>query len=368
MENIKHFSDYNQVFFDHFKKNYIHFLNKKGEVDFPDIFDFTYQSLNIETESPLLSEFQSFCSEWFENIFNAHFLKDLILNQDINEIIIHGSESVQIDQGGSLQNHTLNSISPDDYQLSLESIAYKKGIEWNYQNPFVSFFIDLFGFNFRMTVTHHSLTPSQTSKVFLRRIKKHRLSLQDFKVEGDLETFLKSSVENKKNIIISGATGSGKTTFMKTLLGEISPLEHLIILEDTHEIDLGNKNHSSLLASRGEGKSLKDYCAYALRMRPDRIILGELRSSEVVPFTLAMNTGHNGMLTSLHADSGVDALSRLALLFNLYSDVPNISYELILKIITKNIDYIIHMENKKIKEIIQVLGSEGSTPYIEKIY
>jgi Flp pilus assembly CpaF family ATPase len=103
-------------------------------------------------------------------------------------------------------------------------------------------------------------------------------------------------------------------------------------------------------------------------MSPDRLIVGEMRSNEVVPFMLAMNTGHKGLMSTIHANSGVDALLRIALLFSLYSENHEIDFSLITKLTCKNIDYVIHMENKIIKEICRVIGAEGETPFYEIVY
>lgn len=176
-------------------------------------------------------------------------------------------------------------------------------------------------------------------------------------------------IQNKKNILISGGTGSGKTTFLRALLNEVPESEHVIILEDTYEIFVDKINHTSMLAvAEVDKKTLKDYCSYALRMTPDRLLIGEMRSTEVVPFLLAMNTGHKGLMSTVHANSAIDAISRMALLFSLYAETKEINFSLITKLVCKNIDYVIHMEDKNIKEIIRVIGSEGETPFFEVLY
>jgi Flp pilus assembly CpaF family ATPase len=103
-------------------------------------------------------------------------------------------------------------------------------------------------------------------------------------------------------------------------------------------------------------------------MRPDRIILGEMRSVEVTPFILSMNNGHKGLMSTIHSSSAKDSLARVALLFSLYSDNQNIDYTLIMKLICSNIDCVIHIEDKRVKEVIRVLGSNGEVPYFEDLY
>ena len=156
---------------------------------------------------------------------------------------------------------------------------------------------------------------------------------------------------------------------MRSLINLIDHHEHLIVLEDTYEILNAHPGQTSLLANKEQAnKSLKDYCAYSLRMSPDRLIVGEMRSTEVVPFLLAMNTGHKGLMSTIHASSAVDALARISLLFSLFSEGSDISFSLVTKLVCKNVDYVIHMEHKKIIEICRVIGSEGETPFYERVY
>lgn len=130
--------------------------------------------------------------------------------------------------------------------------------------------------------------------------------------------FLQLAVRNKKNIIVSGGTSTGKTTFLNALLKEIPSQERLIVVEDTPEIQLGHPNSLGLLAVRGQTGEAQvtanDLVQASLRMRPDRIILGELRGPEAATFLRAVNTGHPGSITTVHADSPDGALDQLSLL------------------------------------------------------
>ena len=134
----------------------------------------------------------------------------------------------------------------------------------------------------------------------------------------DLARLLRDAVRTRKNILISGGTSTGKTTFLNALLREVPPQERLLFIEDTPELQIRHANAVGLLAVRSElGEArvgANDLVAASLRMRPDRIILGELRGTEAFAFLRAINTGHPGSMTTIHADSTVQAVEQLVLL------------------------------------------------------
>ncbi len=135
---------------------------------------------------------------------------------------------------------------------------------------------------------------------------------------GDIAAALRAAVRGRLNVLISGGTSSGKTTFLNALIREIPPEERLILIEDTPEIRLAHANAVGLIAARsalGEAAvTANDLVSASLRMRPDRIILGELRGPEAFAFLRAINTGHPGSMTTIHADSVERAFEQLALL------------------------------------------------------
>jgi type IV secretion system protein VirB11 len=135
---------------------------------------------------------------------------------------------------------------------------------------------------------------------------------------GDIAGMLAAAVKARKNILVSGGTSTGKTTFLNALIREIPPHERLILIEDTPELHLGHANAVGLLAARsalGEAQVTADsLLAASLRMRPDRIIVGELRGPEAYTFLRAVNTGHPGSMTTVHADSAERAIEQIALL------------------------------------------------------
>ncbi|MEO7691175.1 MAG: P-type DNA transfer ATPase VirB11 [Sphingomonas sp.] len=144
------------------------------------------------------------------------------------------------------------------------------------------------------------------------------LALRAMLDDGDISGMLASAVKARKNILVSGGTSTGKTTFLNALIREIPDEERLILIEDTPELHMRHDNAVGLLAARsalGEAQvSADDLLRASLRMRPDRIILGELRGEEAYAFLRAVNTGHPGSMTTVHADSAERAIEQIALL------------------------------------------------------
>ena len=142
--------------------------------------------------------------------------------------------------------------------------------------------------------------------------------LRDLAGQQNFRTFIASAARARKNILISGGTSTGKTTFLNAILRELDPHERILTIEDTPEVCPPHQNHLSLIASKG-GQGLaqvtvQDLLEAALRLRPDRILLGELRGKEAYTFLRAVNTGHPGSLSTVHADTPHGALEQVALM------------------------------------------------------
>ncbi len=348
-----------------FKEHYRRLITKSSQVSFDEILIHTLKELNITRGS---AEDTRYLEEWFNRIHHQSFLNDLIKDPFL-EILFHSSNRCQVITFNERTDREINSLSKDEFQLSLEVMALKQNITWNFNEPFSSFMFSKNGLQMRATLVHASTSAESQSKLFLRKIQGDHPTLDLFQLDPHILETVADLVRQKKNVLISGGTGSGKTTFLRSLVQLIPHEEHLVVLEDTHEILKQHPGQTAFLAVKDQpGKTLKDYCAYSLRMSPDRIVVGEMRSTEVVPFLLAMNTGHKGLMSTIHASSGVDALNRIALLFTLFSESADLSYSLVMKLVCKNIDYVVHMENKRVKEICRVIGSENETPFYERIF
>lgn len=282
------------------------------------------------------------CSRWYRSVFQYSFLNEIIINNPQDEIHLH--------------LHT--DLNDEDLLYALENISIKNGKTWNTATPYLSTKIESCGESFRLTLIHPHITSGSRPKAFLRRLKSKAIPIENYTSSH----LLRKLISAKKNIVISGSTGSGKTTLAQGLLSLCPKHEHLVILEDTHEIYLKEKNVTQFLS--GDNNSLVDYCSYALRISPDRLVLGELRGEEILPLILAMNTGHSGFMTTVHANSAAGALNRLKTLLDFYAPKNSSCFQMI----CQNIDIVIHMENKKIIEIIEVKGMDERTPLFEYLF
>lgn len=218
----------------------------------------------------------------------------------------------------------------------------------------------------RAHVTRPPCSP-YASTLTIRKFSNHHRGLEALIKAGFLSekaaVFLKACVRSKKNIVISGATGAGKTTLMNALLSESAHEERIITVEDVAEIQINRKNWVRLLSDVKNGRTARECLVGCLRMRPDRIVVGECRSSETLEMLQMMNTGHDGSMTTVHSNSSYDSISRLEtlILFNAGADIP---LRALRRQIVDAIDLIVHVsrnENGKrnVEEIIELVGMEG---------
>ncbi len=243
-------------------------------------------------------------------------LERLLSQDDITEIMVNGAQQIFVERQGRCELTPYRFSSESALLAVLDRIVSPLGRRIDDSSPMVDARL-ADGSRVNAVIAPIAL---RGATLTIRKFSKHRLALQDLLQRGALNAamaqFLDCCVKQKKNVLVAGGTGSGKTTLLNILSNSIPSQERIITIEDAAELQLQQVHVVSLEArpSNAEGQgliSIRDLVRNALRMRPDRIVVGECRGPEAFDMLAAMNTGHEGSLTTLHANSPRDALSRL---------------------------------------------------------
>ena len=255
-------------------------------------------------------------NELFHEAIGLGPLEDLIARDDITEIMVNGPDNVYVEHKGML--YKTDTAFADDHQVlaAIERIVSPLGRRIDESSPMVDARLKD-GSRVNAIIPPLSLVgPSIT----IRKFAKNPLTVENLisygSITEEIAHFLDVCVKIRKNILISGGTGSGKTTLLNILSGYLPAKERIITIEDAAELQL-RQEHLVRLESRpanieGKGEvTIRDLVRNSLRMRPDRIVIGECRGGEALDMLQAMNTGHDGSLTTIHANSPRDALARL---------------------------------------------------------
>jgi pilus assembly protein CpaF len=258
----------------------------------------------------------SLSTEMYDEVTGLGPLEPLLKDDDIADILINGPKQIFIEKNGKL---TLSSVVfRDDKHLLrvIDKIVSAVGRRVDESNPYVDARLQD-GSRFNAMVPPVAIDGALVS---IRKFKKDKLGIDDLAKFGaftdEMAVYLQAAVACRLNIIVSGGTGSGKTTTLNALSSFIANDERVATIEDTAELQL-QQIHLARMETRppnveGRGEvSARDCLKNALRMRPDRIIVGETRGDEVIDMLQAMNTGHDGSMTTIHANSARDAVSRL---------------------------------------------------------
>lgn len=243
-------------------------------------------------------------------------LEILLRDDTVNDILVNGSQQVFVERAGILELTTVKFKDEKHLLRIIDKIVSAVGRRVDESSPYVDARL-ADGSRFNAMVPPCAVDGSLVS---IRKFTKEKLSIDQLINYGAfteaMATYLQAAVSTRLNIIVSGGTGSGKTTTLNALSGFIGDEERIVTIEDTAELQL-QQIHIGRMESRppnveGTGEvSQRDLLRNALRMRPDRIIVGETRGDEVIDMLQAMNTGHDGSMTTIHANSARDAVSRL---------------------------------------------------------
>jgi len=314
--------------------------------------------------------------EMFNDIMGYGPLEELLEDPEVSEIMVNGPDHVYIERAGKLElsrvtfrdeNHVLNVI---------DRIVSQIGRHIDESSPMVDARLPD-GSRVNAVIAPISLVgPVLTIRKFGKKPITAKKLIEFGSISPKMLAFLEASIKGKLNIIVAGGTGSGKTTLLNVLSSYIPENERIVTIEDAAELQL-KQEHVIILEARPanlEGKgaiTIRSLVKNALRMRPDRIIVGEVRSEETMDMLQAMNTGHDGSLTTTHANSPRDTLSRIETMV-LMSGME-LPIRAIRDQVSSAIDLIIQQSRfrdgtRKITSITEVIGMEGDVVSMQDLF
>ncbi|XVQ12642.1 CpaF family protein [Spirillospora sp. CA-255316] len=285
-------------------------------------------------------------------------LEPLLADPTVTEIMVNGPDDIYVERGGHLSRLDLGFASEAQLHQTIDRIVAQVNRRVDESSPMVDARLPT-GERVNVIVPPLSLIgPVMTIRRFPRAYQMHEL-VEKGSLDQPTAVLLSAFVRARLNMVVTGGTGSGKTTFLNALSGFVPSTERIVTIEDSAELQL-QQDHVIRLESRppnieGEGAvTIRDLVRNSLRMRPDRIIVGEVRGPETLDMLQAMNTGHDGSLVTVHANSAEDAVYRLETLASM-SEVK-IPYEAVRDQIANAIDVIIFLEraadgSRRVKEI-----------------
>ncbi len=303
-------------------------------------------------------------------------LEDLIGDDSVTEVMVNRADQIFIERAGRIEESPVVFSSDHAVMAVIERIVAPLGRRIDESSPMVDARLKD-GSRVNAIIPPVALRGPSIS---IRKFSKRKLVGQDLINFGSLNQqmleFLEVAVRERRNIVVTGGTGSGKTTLLNVLSNFIPNHERIVTIEDAAELKLNQPNLVGLEARPAnlEGKGLitiRDLVRNALRMRPDRIVVGECRGGEALDMLQAMNTGHEGSLTTAHANSPRDALSRLEVMVLMSSvDLPMV---VVREQISSAIDLIIHQRrfpcgSRKVTHICEITGIETGTIQTQDIF
>jgi pilus assembly protein CpaF len=303
-------------------------------------------------------------------------LEPYMQDPDVSDILVNGPAEVYVERMGRLQE--TNTVFADDEHLMqiIQRVVARVGRRIDEQTAMVDARLPD-GSRVNAIIPPLSLNGPVLS---IRRFGYKPLEIADLQGFGsicpEIVTLLAAAIEGRVNLMISGGTGSGKTTLLNNLSGFIPADERLVTIEDSAELQLQRKHVVSLETrlpnAEGQGQvAPRDLVRNALRMRPDRIILGEVRGGEALDMLQAMNTGHEGSMTTIHANDTRDALSRLEVMVSMAGfDLP---VSVVRRYIASAITLVIHLARlkggiRRVMRVSEITGLEGDEYRMQEIF
>lgn len=314
--------------------------------------------------------------EILDEILGLGPLETLLRDPEISDILINGHDVVYVEKKGRLQRVDVKFNSDDHLLQIIDRIVSAVGRRVDETNPMVDARLRD-GSRFNAIIPPLALDGPVVS---IRRFGTIPISTEDLIAFGSVPQpmmeVLRGCVKAKMNILISGGTGSGKTTLLNCLSSFIPTSERIVTIEDAAELQL-QQPHVVRLETRpanleGKGQvTARDLVKNALRMRPDRIVLGEIRGGEAIDMLQAMNTGHEGSLATVHSNTTRDALSRLETMIGM--GMPNLSDKNIREMMARALDIVLQLDRladgtRRVITMTEVTGMEGSVVTTQDIF
>ena len=339
---------------------------RKLEQNFNDTFHLVRPHLHAELKKYLI--LRAIKKDLKDTVFGFGPLQDLLRAPTITEIMVVESDQIFVERDGIIEKSGRRFLSEKVTEAIIERIVAQVGRRIDKSQPLV---------DARLPDGSrvNAIIPPLAIKgpcLTIRKFPIQRLAMDDLIEFGSISrsaaTFLRSAVIDGRNILVSGGTGTGKTTFLNILSSFIPYKQRIVTIEDTTELRL-HQEHVVTLESKpanveGVGEyTIRDLVTNALRMRPDRILVGECRGGEALDMVQAMNTGHDGSMTTLHANSAHEVLERLEVLILMAADLPVISIH---RQVSSAIDLIVHIDRqpggqRKVTQISELTGIDPDT-------
>ena len=313
-------------------------------------------------------------------LFNAfrklNILQEFLEDEDITEIMINGTQNIFFEKDGRIFQSDKRFVSREKLEDVVQQIAAGSNRLVNEASPIVDARL-LDGSRVNIVLPPIAI---DGPIVTIRKFSKEAITMKQLiaweSISREVSAFLATLVAAGYNIFISGGTGSGKTTFLNALSQSIPKTERIITIEDNAELQIQDVPNLVRLEARnanveGSGAvTIRDLIKSALRMRPDRLIVGEVRSAEAIDMLQAMNTGHDGSLSTGHANSPKDMLSRLETMILMGMELP---LPAIQRQIASGVDVIVHLgrlrdKSRKVLEVTEVLGYTGGEIQLQTLY
>lgn len=346
-------------------------IDLSEELEDEELVEIIYRVLEEYSEEKYLSlkEKTELGKELFNTFRKLDVLQEFLEDESITEVMINGTQSIFLERDGRILQSEKRFASRRKLEDVIQQIVSETNRMVNESTPIVD---TRLSDGSRVNVVLYPIALNGPI-VTIRKFTKEIITLERLQtlgsVDKDIISFLKILIKSKYNIFISGGTGSGKTTFLNALSQYIPNDERVITIEDNAELKLaGIPNLVSLEARTAnvEGKgeiSIRDLIRTALRMRPDRIIVGEVRGKEAIDMLQAMNTGHDGSLSTGHANSPGDMISRLETMVLMGMDLP---LPAIQRQIASGLDILIHLgrlrdKSRKVLSVEEIVGYENGT-------